>query len=96
VSLARDDGGVALRVADNGIGFPADIMARVFEPYVTTKAKGTGLGLAIVHKIVEEHGGSIRVENRQPAGALVTIVLPALAVGTDMILAAAPAGAAHG
>jgi nitrogen fixation/metabolism regulation signal transduction histidine kinase len=96
VSLAGDDAGVALRVADNGIGFPADIMARVFEPYVTTKAKGTGLGLAIVHKIVEEHGGSIRVENRQPAGALVTIVLPALAVGTDMILAAAPAGAAHG
>jgi nitrogen fixation/metabolism regulation signal transduction histidine kinase len=77
VSIARDPAGVALRVADNGAGFPADIMARVFEPYVTTKTKGTGLGLAIVYKIVEEHGGSIRVENRQPSGAQVTIVLPA-------------------
>ena len=42
-------------------------MRRVFEPYVTTKPKGTGLGLAIVKKIVDEHHGSVTIENRPPA-----------------------------
>ena len=48
----------------------------MFEPYVTTKPKGTGLGLPIIKKIVEEHGGVIHIENIQPQGAQVTIVLP--------------------
>ena len=52
-------------------------MGRVFEPYVTTKAKGTGLGLAIVKKIVEEHNGRIVVANDRAGGASVTIILPA-------------------
>jgi nitrogen fixation/metabolism regulation signal transduction histidine kinase len=65
-----------LCVADAGPGFPAEIMARVFEPYVTTKAKGTGLGLAIVKKIVDEHYGTIDITNRQPVGAQVCIRLP--------------------
>ena len=51
-------------------------MARVFEPYVTTKAKGTGLGLAIVKKIVEELNGTIAITNPVGGGALVTITLP--------------------
>jgi nitrogen fixation/metabolism regulation signal transduction histidine kinase len=51
-------------------------MSRVFEPYVTTKARGTGLGLAIVKKIVDEHHGRINITNRQPAGAEVSIRLP--------------------
>ncbi len=57
VRLAR------LAVLDNGPGFPPEMLARAFEPYVTTKAKGTGLGLAIVKKIVEEHNGSIEIGN---------------------------------
>ena len=65
-----------LEVSDAGPGFPNDMMARVFEPYVTTKARGTGLGLAIVKKIVDEHHGSIRINNRQPVGAEVCIRLP--------------------
>lgn len=68
---------VALRVADNGPGFPAEFMGRAFEPYVTTKPGGTGLGLAIVQKIVEEHRGSVRLENLPGAGARVSILLPA-------------------
>jgi nitrogen fixation/metabolism regulation signal transduction histidine kinase len=48
--------------------FPPEIIARVFEPYVTTKARGTGLGLAIVKKIVDEHHGRISINNRQPIG----------------------------
>jgi nitrogen fixation/metabolism regulation signal transduction histidine kinase len=55
-------------------------MARIFEPYVTTKARGTGLGLAIVKKIVDEHQGTITIENRPNSGASVSVLLP-LATG---------------
>ena len=65
-----------LVVKDHGPGFPPEIIARVFEPYVTTKARGTGLGLAIVKKIVDEHHGRITINNRQPVGAEVSISLP--------------------
>ena len=71
--------GVRLEVLDNGPGFDEGVLARVFEPYVTTKATGTGLGLAIVKKIIEEHGGTIDVSNRQTGGARITILLTRLA-----------------
>jgi nitrogen fixation/metabolism regulation signal transduction histidine kinase len=67
---------VRLSVSDNGGGFPEELMARIFEPYVTTKPRGTGLGLAIVKKIIDEHHGSVAIENRQPRGASVTVLLP--------------------
>ena len=70
------DGLAELYVADSGPGFPAEILGRAFEPYVTTKARGTGLGLAIVKKIVDEHHGQIILGNRQPGGAEVCIRLP--------------------
>ncbi len=63
-------------VIDDGPGFPPEMMGRVFEPYVTTKVGGTGLGLAIVKKIVDEHHGQIRINNRPPRGAEVSILLP--------------------
>jgi nitrogen fixation/metabolism regulation signal transduction histidine kinase len=65
-----------LSVRDNGSGFPEHIIARVFEPYMTTKDKGTGLGLPIVKKIVEEHGGSITIENTDTGGSCISIVFP--------------------
>ena len=58
VSLHASADAVEIRIADNGIGLPPD-RARLFEPYVTTRAKGTGLGLSIVKKIIEEHGGTL-------------------------------------
>jgi nitrogen fixation/metabolism regulation signal transduction histidine kinase len=67
---------VELAVCDNGPGFPAELMDRLFEPYVTSKTKGTGLGLAIVKRIVEEHSGSILAENLPSGGAGITIRLP--------------------
>jgi nitrogen fixation/metabolism regulation signal transduction histidine kinase len=65
-----------IMVTDNGNGFRPELLARVFEPYVTSKPKGTGLGLAIVKKIAEEHGGSIEADNRPEGGAYVRVVLP--------------------
>ena len=72
--LAED--GVRLAVADNGAGFPEELMARIFEPYVTTKPRGTGLGLAIVKKIIDEHHGSVAIESQPTRGASVTVLLP--------------------
>ncbi|MGI3167601.1 ATP-binding protein [Pseudooceanicola sp. C21-150M6] len=75
-----------IRIADNGIGLPED-RARLFEPYVTTRDKGTGLGLPIVKKIIEEHGGTLRLDDAEPfdglqhSGACAIIRLP-LSVAT--------------
>lgn len=76
LSTAKHEEKVHLTVSDNGDGFPPEMMARVFEPYITTKRHGTGLGLAIVKKIVDEHKGTIKIENGEHGGACVTIVLP--------------------
>jgi len=65
-----------LSIEDNGPGFSADILKKAFEPYVTTKSHGTGLGLAIVKKIIEEHEGTIVVENIKSGGANINIQLP--------------------
>jgi len=73
---------VRLTVSDNGSGFPEEMMSRIFEPYVTTKPRGTGLGLAIVKKIVDEHHGSIAIENRPQQGASVSVLLPVAGAGS--------------
>lgn len=65
-----------LRIADNGPGFPVELLPRIFEPYVTTKVRGTGLGLPIVKKIVDEHQGSIEISNVPEGGAQIVIRLP--------------------
>ncbi len=72
------DGMLKLSIADNGSGFPEQLLARAFEPYMTSKPKGTGLGLPIVKKIVEEHGGKISIENQAQGGTCVSILLPLL------------------
>jgi two-component system nitrogen regulation sensor histidine kinase NtrY len=79
--MTVDDSAAEIRIMDNGIGLPPD-RARLFEPYVTTREKGTGLGLPIVKKIIEEHGGSLALQDA-PAfdenahhGAMAVIRLP--------------------
>jgi nitrogen fixation/metabolism regulation signal transduction histidine kinase len=78
IDLATSANGryVQLLIGDNGPGFPSELLPRIFEPYVTTKARGTGLGLPIVKKIVEEHLGTIEISNAPEGGARIAIRLP--------------------
>ncbi|MHB9117108.1 MAG: sensor histidine kinase [Burkholderiales bacterium] len=81
VQTGLENGMVKLCINDNGSGFPDQILARAFDPYVTSKPKGTGLGLAVVKKIVEEHNGKLSIENLQPRGACVCMMLPVAEAG---------------
>jgi PAS domain S-box-containing protein len=76
VVTASDSREFSLMVSDNGSGIQEHILARIFEPYMTTKTKGTGLGLPIVKKIIEEHGGNISIENQPAGGTRVRVCLP--------------------
>ena len=83
---------VELSIADNGPGLPPGFDERWFEPYTTSKQRGTGLGLAVAKKIVEEHGGSIRADNRTGGGAVFTVRLPC---DVDSTRAAEPVAASR-
>jgi len=74
VTVANASNEVAVVVDDNGNGLPTD-RDRLTEPYVTTREKGTGLGLAIVRKVMEDHAGRLILDNREPKGARVTLVI---------------------
>jgi nitrogen fixation/metabolism regulation signal transduction histidine kinase len=76
VSTASTHSELHLMVSDNGSGIQEQLLARIFEPYMTTKPKGTGLGLPIVKKIVEEHRGRIVIESKIAAGTQVVVSLP--------------------
>ncbi len=71
-------GGVRVEIADDGPGVPADDLARIFNPFFTTKppGEGRGLGLSVAYSIVAEHEGIIRAENSEAGGALFSIELP--------------------
>ena len=74
-----------LEIGDQGPGFPESVLAKPFEPYVTSKKGGSGLGLAICRKIVTDHDGTIAISNPEEGGARATILLPLKAdVGTGM------------
>jgi signal transduction histidine kinase len=75
-SLVATRDAVEICVADSGQGVTQESKERLFLPYFSTKKRGTGLGLAIVSRIVEDHHGSIRVEENHPVGARFVIELP--------------------
>jgi len=69
--------GIDFAVEDSGTGISAEVLPQLFEPFFTTKIDGTGLGLANARKIIDEHGGAIRVENRVEGGTRFVVHLPA-------------------
>ena len=71
-----NNGSVVLQVRDSGPGIAAEAKEKLFLPYYSTKGRGSGLGLAIVHRVVTDHGGTIRVEDNHPTGTVFTIELP--------------------
>ncbi|HUN82685.1 MAG TPA: protoglobin domain-containing protein [Phycisphaerae bacterium] len=74
--LASSEESVRFEIEDTGTGIAPDILAKVFEPFYTTKARGTGLGLSICKRIVESHHGTLSIESRPGAGTRVSVELP--------------------
>jgi PAS domain S-box-containing protein len=79
-----------LVVNDTGVGIAADQLEHIFQPFYTTKAHGIGLGLPITRRLIEDHGGQIRIESQLGYGATVSIRLPLL---TDEVMQAIPPAA---
>jgi signal transduction histidine kinase len=77
--VERDAAGARIVVEDDGPGLPEEVRHRLFEPFLTTRevGEGMGLGLAITRGIAEEHGGELRLEEREGGGTRATIWLPA-------------------
>jgi two-component system sensor histidine kinase PilS (NtrC family) len=69
-----------VKVTDTGIGMDEESVARIFEPYFSTKAAGTGLGLTIAKRNVELNGGAITIASRPGQGTTVTMTVPVLAL----------------
>jgi signal transduction histidine kinase len=78
VAVAELDGKAVVQIEDDGGGIPPEVQERLFQPFVSTRpaGKGTGLGLAMCHRIVQAHGGEIRVDSRLGEGTLVEVSLP--------------------
>jgi two-component system sensor histidine kinase BaeS len=79
ITVSRNGDAVRIQVADTGTGIAPDLLPRIFEPWVTTKAAGhgTGLGLSITRDVVAAHGGTITATSEPGSGAVFTIDLPA-------------------
>ena len=74
VSIMKKNKEILINILDNGIGIDKNKISKIFEPYYTTKKKGTGLGLSIVKRIIEDHGGKIKIQkNLNMAGTISTI-----------------------
>jgi signal transduction histidine kinase len=76
VTTERVEGAVEVAVTDTGKGIPGEFLRRIFDPFVTTKSHGTGLGLAMVQRIVQAHGGTIRVSSPPGQGTTFKVTLP--------------------
>ncbi len=67
---------VEICVADEGMGIPTEVLDHIFDPFFTTKSEGSGLGLPTVHRIVEGHGGVVKVESRVGSGTAIRLRMP--------------------
>jgi signal transduction histidine kinase len=76
ITSALRNSWLAIEVQDTGQGLTRDEVARIFEPFYTTKAGGTGLGLAVSYGIIQQHGGRIEVQSAPGQGTTFTVLLP--------------------
>ena len=76
ITISSSDTFQAITFRDSGVGIAAEDLARIFEPYHTTKTEGSGLGMMIVQRIVQDHGGQIEVRSKPETGTAITILLP--------------------
>jgi signal transduction histidine kinase len=76
VTTEARDAHVRITFEDTGEGIPEAAMAKIFQPFFTTKHRGSGLGLSIVRKIAEAHGGTVEVRSRPGEGTAATVVIP--------------------
>jgi nitrogen fixation/metabolism regulation signal transduction histidine kinase len=77
IEAAATSGTVAVRITDDGVGIPEELLGRIFEPNFSTRTEGMGLGLAIVRTIVRDTGGDVTIESAPGKGTVVTLLLPA-------------------
>jgi CheY-like chemotaxis protein len=94
--LVQDAPYVEIAITDTGIGISERLLARIFDPYFTTKEKGSGLGLATVYAIMKNHGGGIDVESVVERGTTFRLYLPASCERREAPAASAPATTVHG
>jgi nitrogen fixation/metabolism regulation signal transduction histidine kinase len=80
IRATAQDQSIVVEITDTGVGMDADAIARIFEPYFSTKARGTGLGLTIAKRNIELAGGTITVSSARGVGSTVTIRVPIAAV----------------
>jgi signal transduction histidine kinase len=76
IATSHADNEIRISVIDTGTGISEENLAKIFEPYFTTKENGTGLGLTLVFKIIREHQGEISVDSREGEGTAFEITLP--------------------
>lgn len=83
IETSEENDWIIVRIADSGIGIPAQSLSKIFDPFYTTKENGTGLGLSIVHTIITDHCGHLYVESSQKAGTNFIIKLPVIKEGQN-------------
>ncbi len=84
-SYHAEKSSIQIAISDTGKGIDKGVIGKIFQPFFTTKSKGTGLGLAITKRLIEQHGGNIRVENNRDGGTVFNIFLPVKQVETEQI-----------
>jgi signal transduction histidine kinase len=78
IQTSEEDGFVKVQIRDNGTGIPSHVLPKIFDPFFTTKkiGEGSGTGLALAYRIVESHGGKIKVDTEEKVGTTFTVLLP--------------------
>jgi two-component system sensor histidine kinase HydH len=76
ISTRKSDGKIQVEISDTGVGMTGDQAAKVFEPFFTTKSQGLGLGMSYSRKVINQHGGTVKIKSQFGDGTTVYIDLP--------------------